>query len=242
MWFEKDVFRLSYLATPLIPLLLATFSNVVQLSILIPYIIGWSFMSISINLINDYIDKDRKIVLNRKYLLILSVMLIIFGSIILRDAIILGVVYLAAGILYDLKIKGMKYIEVLFLATAISIPYFSLAKIIDWNLVGVIFFILASSILIDKGCDELKYKRLKRQSLILSKSLMMILSLLIIYLSWLNVKYWFLLPLVVFYLGLIIKLKERHLVFNTKVAGIYTSIILLFYIFSVAVQFGMIVL
>ena len=174
--------------------------------------------------------------------MILLLGVIIFGLIILRDIIIFGIIYLTAGILYDFKIKGIKYIEVLFLAASISIPYFSLAKLIDWNLVGVIFLILASGILIDKGCDELKYRRLRHQVLMLSKSLLVALSLFIVYLSWTSVAYWFLLPLVVLYLGIIIKLKERHLVFNTKVVGIYTSAILLFYIFSIAVQFGKIVL
>jgi len=249
MWFDNDLFRLSYLPAVIIPLLLALFTTDLKLIQIIPDMIGWSFLLISGNLVNDYVDMDRKLPVGKRGLLALSALFFIFGASILKDKILYVIIFIAIGLLYHFKLKGMPYFDLIILLDFLP-PYLSLTKNIDWKL--IIFFALIAilALLVDKASDERKYKRNAKQISSMVLLLTLFLISFTIYTLWAEGLYFYLftkffvLPLIVVFsvfLFLVFKGYLLKLSLSIKILGVYAGCVFLFYLIAVLVQMGKII-
>jgi len=209
-----------------------------------PDIIGWSFLLISGNLINDYVDMDRKLPVGRKGLLALSSVFFIFGMFILRQTILYAIAFVLIGFLYNLKLKGIPYLDVLVLSAIFFLPYFSIAKNTDWNLLLFSYVVGVISLFIDKLSDEKKYKSIRKQVNLLMVPLNLFMIIFTTYIIWMNSFYMFLFPFIFVFVGILFITLKGYLLKmapSVKIIGVYDSCALLFYFISILIQMGKVI-
>ncbi|MHA1380353.1 MAG: hypothetical protein ACTSRG_18465 [Candidatus Helarchaeota archaeon] len=86
-----EVLRLDYLFSVLLPCILAIYINNLNIMDYLDIIVGWGFLGITGNLLNDIMDKDREIPFRDKELATMA--LVAFG---------LGIILLLRGVLKDI--------------------------------------------------------------------------------------------------------------------------------------------
>lgn len=244
MWFDNDLFRISYLPTIIIPLLLALFTNDLKLVQIIPDIIGWSFLMLSGNLLNDYKDMDRKLPIGKNGLLTLSVAFFVFGAYILRNFILYVVAFVALGALYIFKLKGIIFVDILSSLLIFSLPYFSLAGNSNLTFLIILTMVGAGSDIIHRISDKEKYDKKIRQMNYLVLIIFFFSTLFFIYLVWSNDFYHFLLPATLIFAGISLAIAKGHLLRfspSLKIIGVYHGCIILFYLIAILAQMGKII-
>jgi len=244
MWIDNDLLRIGYLPVVIIPLLLALFVTDLKLIQIVPDIIGWSFLLLSGNLMNDYIDMDRNLPLGKTGIATLSITFFIFGIWILRNAIFYALTFSIAGFFYNLKLKKIGYLELLLLGIVALMPYLSLTKNIDWNLLPIIVTLGAISEFIDKMLDEKNYKKISKQLNFVFFPLLIISIIFNVYLIIIDKFYIFLTPLIILLFGITFFLSKGYFKkprLSMKISGVYTCLILLFYLIAVLAQTGKII-
>lgn len=242
MWFAKDIFRLSYLPNVVIPILFAVFSsNDLTIINVMPYIIGWSFIMTYANLMNDFIDNDRKLPIGRKSLMVLSIVFLFLALIVLRGQIVYALTAIIGWAAYNWKVKGMVFFDIALIIALGILPYLNATTLIDFNIVGLFVMFGAITLLIDKMVDEPKY----RKSFSLSRILVIITSVLLaaflVYLNFINyATYWYLLSLIPFLVGIAVLFSflTKHIKPSIKIIVVYSGNVLMFYLFAILIQMG----
>jgi len=138
------LYRLEYAPAILIPLFLALISSGVSMSLgLVAPIIGWIFLALSMNLMNDFIDKDRDMPLSgSRVLMVLSVVLAALGLYLLREhSLIFGIAVLVMLVLYNYRLKHIAIFKNVYLTIiACFLPYFAFAESYNVWLILALFF------------------------------------------------------------------------------------------------------
>ena len=238
MWFDNDLFRLSYIAVVLVPLVLAIFSTNTTIVNSIPLIIGWSFLVTHANLMNDFVDKDRKLPLTGKYLLALSIIFLVFGFYLMMDMMLYPMIFVLLMFVHNFITSRRIYSDTPVQAVALTMPYFSLATNIDFNILGLIIGNCVTGLFTDRMMDEKPNRRAFKILKTLSILSLFGIFCFLIYLIFWNSYYAFLSPILLFVVGgLLIVLKGR-LSFKTKVLIFYSNNVLLFYLIAVLASMG----
>lgn len=244
MWFDNDLFRISYLPTIIIPILFVLFTNDLKLVQIIPDIIGWSFLLISENLINDYVDMDRKLPLGKRGLLTLSILFLLFGIYVLRNVLPYVIAFVVLGILYHVKLKHIIFVDILSMLLIFGLPYFSLAKNIDINILIFLTLSIGGSDFIHRIVDEKKYKKIAKQINLLTFILYLLSIFFTVYLVWSNNFYQFLAPFILLFLAVLYFVLKDYLLKSSpslKIVGVYIGCMLMFYVIAVLAQMDKII-
>jgi hypothetical protein len=110
-----SIFRLNYLFTILLPALFGIFIGKVGIVSAFPTLVGWSFLAISQNVLNDYFDKDRDSGVSGKCLLGFFAgfsflgLLSFFGD---PQKMLLPILYQALMILYNWRLKPVPVVSI----------------------------------------------------------------------------------------------------------------------------------
>ncbi len=137
-----SLLRIEYLPTVLLPSIIGIYFSKRQLLVLLPSLIGWCFLAIGQNLLNDFFDQDRKLVLGRRGLLLLSIAITILSFPLFSFELILyPVLFFIIDVLYNWKLKKIGIINITLQVLAYSIlPYLYYSSSINWVILS--FFVI----------------------------------------------------------------------------------------------------
>ncbi len=236
MWFDSDLLRLRYLPTVLIPVSMALITTNTTIVDVLPQIMGWAFLLIHANLVNDFVDRDRKISLRGKPLFGISLSFLIFGLYLLMNTILYAMGFVLLMSIHNFLTSRRVYSDILVQPIAFLLPYLAIATFIDAKI--LIFLVLGNVIgmFIDRLIDE---KMGKRQFKILRLvTIWSLVGFLISVLYFSVTGYNFLAPFAILILGSFIAVLKRYLSFTTKIAIVYGSNAFLFYLIAVLTSYG----
>jgi len=164
------LYRWEYAPAILIPLFLALISSGISISpSLVAPIVGWIFLILSMNLMNDFIDNDREIPLaGSRSLMVLSVVLAVLGLYLLREhSLVFGIVGLAMLVLYNLKLKHIAVFKNVYLTIVVCfLPYFAFAESYNiWLVLALLFSGLVAEFLHSLADKDTTYILLKSKTI-----------------------------------------------------------------------------
>jgi len=191
-----SLYRFEYLPAILVPILIALVdSSIWHFSIIIA-IIGWVLLAISINMLNDYFDRDRILKLDHKSILILSFLIAMMGFyFVWEHSLFLAIAYFAIMIVYNFKLKNIPIIENLLQVTAYCVlPYLAfVSQISIFSLFILVFAGIFSELIHHIAHREVTFKFLRIKGSFYSALFISILLLIasVSYLIWgKHIYYW----------------------------------------------------
>lgn len=241
MWFDNDLLRTIYLPAVLTSVMFALFSTSLSILDILPEIIGWSFLLIQANLVNDYIDKDRKILLTGKPLLGLSFAFLFFGLYLLSDKFIYAIAFVLLYIIHNYIGHTRKFWDIpLQVIALVVMPYLATVGEIDYKIFSLLIVMGINGMFFDRLMDEKLNKTTFRSLKFVTNISSFALFGLFLYLVS-DSYYRFLAPMGVLFLGNILALLRERLSFQTKIAIIYAANAMLFYLVGVLATMGKLV-
>jgi 4-hydroxybenzoate polyprenyltransferase len=233
--------RLEYLPAILIPALAGIYLADGSLLAALPTLVGWSFLAIGQNLLNDYFDKDRKMPVRPKGLLTLFLTFTLFGLILFPlEHMIFPVIFTILIALYNYKIKRIPFGTVIILTIAyVILPFLFYSS--NPNL-GVLLAVIlggASFQLVHEIMDrEATWSFLKENSVTLARILSLATTFLLAY-NYLALRSEIFIAGIFVFIITTLGVHKPPYNKDAKIIGIYISIFLTVLIAAYMIKIGM---
>jgi len=225
--------RIEYLPTVLIPALIGIYTSTNGLLSQIPSLIGWSFLALGQNLLNDFFDKDRKLEVGKRSLMFLTVVFTLFALPLfkLNFLIIYPLLFLVLNIVYNWKLKKIGLLDIIVLAIAYSaLPYLFYADNFDWVFFSALVIGGFGIELIHEWFDQdATYKLLKNKALHLARISIGLAIIFLFYKILILKDAFFFLPMILIFIFIEIFLFLSIRPKNLRLLGIYTFWSAIFY-------------
>ena len=190
------LYRFEYLPAILIPMLIALIDSRIWDFGLLIAIAGWILLMISINMLNDYFDRDRILKLNYKSILMLSFLIAAMGFYFVSEhSLYFAIAYFVIMVAYDFKLKNIPIIENFLQVTAYCVlPYLAfVSEVSIFSLLILVFAGIFSELVHHMAHQEATYKFLGNRKTLYFSILISICLLVagILYLIWgEHIYYW----------------------------------------------------